>query len=137
MIVLDTNVISEAMRGAAADARVMSWLRGLDEVPVTTVINRAEIMAGVALLPEGAGRSRLQEAAVTAFNGLGVCLPLVPECAAAYGDIVATRQSLGRPIGAMDALIAATARVADAVVATRDLSDFEDLGLALINPWEA
>ena len=63
MIILDTNVISEAMRGPAADAGVLRWLRSLAETPVTTVINRAEILAGIALLPTGERADQLRAAA--------------------------------------------------------------------------
>lgn len=136
MIILDTNVISEAMRGPDADPRVLGWLRSLQQQPVTTVINRAEILAGIALLPGGARRVRLAEVAEAAFSTLGVCLPLVPECAAAYGDIVSRRRADGRPIGGMDALIASIAQVSGAGVATRDHADFDGVGLTLINPWK-
>ena len=135
MIILDTNVVSELMRGADASPRVLSWVRGLRERPVTTVVTRAEILAGVALLPAGSRRDRLRAVATGAFDTLGVCLPLVPECAAEYADIVATRRSAGQAIGAMDGLIAAIARFSGSTVATRDLADFEGLGLELINPW--
>ena len=137
MIILDTNVISEAMRGPNADVRVLAWLRSRPQQPVTTVINRAEILAGLALLPAGDRRQRLLVAAEAAFDMLGVCLPLVPEAAEAYATIVAARQRQGRPIGGMDALIAAIATVADATIATRDVAGFTGIGLTLIDPWEA
>lgn len=136
MIILDTDVISEVMRGPRADARVVDWVRTRPRLPVTTVINRAEIMAGIALLPQGRRRSRLEEVATSAFGGIGICLPLVPECAAHYADIVATRQAGGAPMGAMDALIAAIAREADATIATRNTADFDGLGLQIIDPWQ-
>lgn len=136
MIILDTNVISEAMRGPRADRLVLAWIRGLPARPVTTVLNRAEILAGIAVLPTDARRERLAQAAEAAFSGLGVVLPLVPECTSEYADIVATRRTAGRPIGTMDALIAAIARVTSATLATRDLADFDGLGLHLLNPWE-
>lgn len=137
MIILDTNVISEAMRGPAADPTVLTWLRALGAPPVTTVINRAEILAGIALLPAGARSERLRRAADSAFGALGVCLPLTAECCVHYGDIVARRQRAGRPIGGMDALIAAIARETSATVATCDIDGFADLGLDLVNPWSA
>ncbi|MFC7486520.1 type II toxin-antitoxin system VapC family toxin [Knoellia sp. CPCC 206453] len=136
MILLDTNVISEVMRGPRADRRVLAWVRSLDTIPVTTVINRAEILAGIAVLPSGQRRDLLEAAAHDAFDGLGVCLPVMPEAASAYARIVAERQGAGHPVGAMDALVAAIATVAGATVATRDVADFADLGLPLINPWE-
>ena len=67
---------------------------------------------------------------------LGVCLPLAPECAEEYASVVATRRTAGRPIGGMDALIAAIARVSGASLATRDTGDFDALGLDLIDPWQ-
>ncbi|GAB3742392.1 type II toxin-antitoxin system VapC family toxin [Microlunatus parietis] len=136
MIILDTNVISEVMRGRLAEPSVLNWLGSLRDRPVTTVINRAEIMAGVALLPSGGRRDRLWDAAVAAFDQLGTCLPLVPECASVYAEIVASRRAAGRPIGGMDALIASIARVAGVGIATRDVDGFADLGFEVINPWE-
>ncbi|MDO5533161.1 MAG: type II toxin-antitoxin system VapC family toxin [Propionibacteriaceae bacterium] len=136
MIVLDTNVISEAMRGPDADARVQAWLAALPTVPVTTVMNRAEVLAGLALLPPGRRRERLERAATQAFSGLGVVVPFTEEAAAHYGEIVARRTRAGRPIGALDALIAAICLTVGATLATRDTADFAGLGLDLVNPWE-
>jgi predicted nucleic acid-binding protein len=137
MIILDTNVISEAMRAERADPRVMAWIRGLRTPAVTTAINRAEILAGLALLPPGHRSTALQSKAAAILAGLGVCLPLTDECAPHYADIVATRTTAGRPIGGLDALIAAIARAAGASVATRDIGGFDGLGLDLIDPWVA
>lgn len=135
MIILDTNVISEAMRGPSASPSVLAWIRHLDEQPVTTVVNRAEILAGIAMLPVGARKDRLAEAAGVAFASVGACLPLLPECADEYADIVASRTAAGRPIGGMDALIASIARLNGAGLATRDTGGFEGLGLRLLDPW--
>lgn len=135
MIILDTNVLSELMRGPRADPAVLGWVRQLPETPVTTVVNRAEVLAGVAVLPDSPRRTRLRQVAERAFDTLGICLPLMPECAAEYADIVAARRAAGRPVGGMDALIASIARVSGASVATRDASGFADLGLEIINPW--
>ncbi|CAM3625263.1 type II toxin-antitoxin system VapC family toxin [Occultella aeris] len=134
MIILDTNVISEAMRGPRAAPVVLTWIRDLPEQPVTTVVNRAEILAGIALLPDGAGKERLAAGAEAAFDSLGACLPLLQECASEYAEIVASRRALSRPIGGMDALIASIARVSGAGLATRDVRDFEGLGIVLIDP---
>lgn len=136
MIILDTNVISEVMRGPRADPAVVAWLRSLGEMPVTTVVNRAEVLSGIALLPKGKRRERLWEVAHDAFGRLGVCLPLMPECASAYAEIVATRRSAGRPIGGMDALIGSIAAVAGAQLATRDIDGFDGIGLDLVDPWK-
>lgn len=135
MIVLDTNVISEAMRGELADPRVIAWIRSRPAPLVTTVVNRAEILAGLALLPAGRRSEELRRRAGAVLAGLGVCLPVTDDCAEHYADIVALRARGGRPIGGFDALIAAIARVAGASVATRDVTGFAGIGLDLIDPW--
>lgn len=135
MIILDTNVLSELVRGTHANPQVLAWARTLGEQPVTTVINRAEVLTGLALLPAGRRRTELTAAVDRAFAALPACLPLTAECADAYADIVATRRTEGRPIGGMDALIAAIARVTGAKIATRDTDGFEGLGLTVIDPW--
>jgi toxin FitB len=135
VIVLDTNVISEAMRGPRADAGVRRWILALPNRPVTTVINRAELLGGIAVLPPGHRRDSLRQAAQVALTGLAVCLPLTTGCAEHYADVIANRRRLGRPIGGMDALVAAIVRESGGRLATRDTKDFEGLGLDLVNPW--
>lgn len=137
MIVLDTNVLSELVKGDDGEVRVIRWLRAVEEQPVTTVVNRAELMTGVALLPHGHRRTRLAAVINEALDELGSCLSMTPECADAYGTIVATRARAGRPIGTMDALIASIALVNGAGVATRDTGGFEGLGIRLLDPWLA
>jgi predicted nucleic acid-binding protein len=56
--------------------------------------------------------------------------------ARAYAGIAADRRQAGRPISNFDAQIAATALVARASLATRNISDFEGCGLKLVNPWD-
>lgn len=136
MIVLDTNVVSELMRGRVAAAAVLTWLHGLPALPVTTVINRAEILSGIAILPPGRRRERLAEGAAHILDGLGVCLPFTPSAAEHYAAIVSARRERGRPIGAMDALIAAICRDAEATLATRDSTGFVHTGIRTVDPWQ-
>lgn len=137
MIVLDTNVVSEALRGPDAEPRVITWLRGLGARPVTTVITKAELLAGAAVLPQGARRDALEGGIARVLAQLGVCLPLTDEAAGHYARIVAGRRAAGRPVAGFDALIAAICRSASATLATRNTSDFEGMGLELIDPWQA
>ena len=137
MIILDTNVISELVRGPQADPRVLSWVRSLQEQPVTTALNRAELLAGAALLPEGRRRSVLVDGIARVLTDLRISLPFSADCASAYAEVVAVRTRVGRPIAAMDALIAAIAVVNRAAVATRDGDGFGGLGLNVHDPWEA
>lgn len=134
MIVLDTNVLSELILGDRAEPRVISWMRGLAEQPVTTVINRAELLAGAAMLPAGRRRDGIAAGVDELLSDL-VCLPFTVECSTAYAGVVAARTSAGRPIGPMDALVASIALANDAAVATRDIAGFGGLGLRLVDPW--
>lgn len=135
MIILDTNVLTEVMRGDRGDSRVITWLRGRQESLVSTVINRAEVLSGIALLPDGARKIRMAAGADHAFLGMATILPFTDECAPAFAAILARRRAAGRPADPMDALIAAIAQTNNAGVATRNLSDFEGLGLRLLDPW--
>jgi toxin FitB len=138
MIVLDTNVLSELMRSHPA-APVFAWAAAQPRTALyTTSINKAEILYGIAVLPEGRRRAALAIAAEAMFidDFAGRVLPFDEEAAVHYAEIIAARRREGRPIEAFDAQIAATARVAGAELATRDVGDFTGCGLALVNPWE-
>ena len=139
MIVLDTNVLSELMRSQPA-AAVFAWVAAQPRaVLYTTSVNKAEILYGIAALPDGRRRAGLAAAAEAMFTDdfAGRVLPFDEEAAVHYAEIVAARRREGRPIEAFDAQIAATARVADAELATRDVGDFAGCGLTLVNPWKA
>ncbi|SMO34673.1 type II toxin-antitoxin system VapC family toxin [Propioniciclava tarda] len=136
MIVLDTNVLSETLKSDPSP-RVLDWLLALREQPVTTIITKAELLAGVAILPAGQRRSGLEVAIHRALDQLGVCLPLTDAVVERYAEVVATRRAAGRPIDPFDALIAAICLDAGAALATRNTADFDGLGLTLVNPWDA
>jgi len=138
MIVLDTNVLSELMRSQPG-AAVFAWVAAQPRAALyTTSVNKAEIFYGIAVLPEGRQRAALAAAAEAMFidDFAGRVLPFDKAAAVHYADIVAARRREGRPIEAFDAQIAATARVAGAELATRDVGDFAGCGLILVNPWE-
>jgi predicted nucleic acid-binding protein len=137
MIVLDTNVISELMRPGPHPA-VLSWVAAQPRATLyTTGINQAEILYGIAMLPEGRRRTALGVAAQAMFaeDLAGRVLAFNSAAAVHYAQIVTTRRRMGNPIEAFDALIAATALAAGADVATRDISGFASCGLTLIDPW--
>jgi predicted nucleic acid-binding protein len=138
MIVLDTNIISELMRSEPHPS-VFSWVSAQPRVTLfTTSVNKAEILYGIAMLPEGRRRNALATAADAVFEAdfAGRVLPFDSAAATRYAEIVATRRRSGNPIEAFDAQIAATALVAGASLATRDIGGFAGCGLALIDPWE-
>ncbi len=139
MIVLDTNVISELMR-PEPHLGVFTWIAAQPRSQLyTTHINQAEILFGIAALPEGRRRTALAEAARALFTEdfAEHVLPFGDAAARCYADLVVTRRRAGHPIEGFDALIAATALAAGASVATRDTAGFEGCGLVLINPWAA
>jgi predicted nucleic acid-binding protein len=137
VIILDTNVICELMR-TEPDARVLAWVAAQPRALLcTTHLNQAEILYGIAALPEGRRRAALAVAAAAIFaeDFAGRILPFGAAAAARYPDLVLARRRAGNPIEGFDALIAATALAAGAGVATRDIGGFADCGLILIDPW--
>ena len=141
MLILDTNVISELMRDEPA-ATVKTWWDGqtLTELCTTSVVE-AELFSGAYLLPAGRRRETLLwniENFIAVFFGDRV-LPFDRANALAYAQIMAHRRSIGRSMEGheLDCQIAAIARVNGAAVATRNVRDFTDCGVEIINPWEA
>lgn len=137
MIVLDTNVLSEASRPDPS-IKVLDWMRS---EPLTalfmTTITEAELLFGIALLPPSR-RRRLLESVVAQIleeDFVGRILPFDSAAAREFADIAATRRRAGRPIGEADARIAAIARSRGASLATRNVSDFAACGVTVIDPW--
>ena len=138
MILLDTNVVSELMR-PRPDARVTAFLaaRPLEELFLPSLVV-AEIRYGLARLPDGQRREGLEDLFERLLReGFGDrVLPFDASGATAYARARAARESAGRPIALADALIAGLALAHGAGLATRNVADFELLGLTLLNPWE-
>lgn len=138
MIVLDTNVLSELIK-QAPDERVMRWVDSLDAATVfTTAVTAAEMLYGVARLPEGRRRRQLGDAVHGLLEGdlHGRVEPFDEQAATHYGELVSARERSGRPIGVSDGQIAAICRKHGATLATRDLNDFEGTGIDLVDPWQ-
>ena len=136
MIILDTNVVSELMR-PAGDPRVLNWmLETGDGDLATTAITVAEIEYGLARLPDGSRADALRTAAAALWESFATAiLPFDTAAARDYGALMAARERAGRPTSAFDAQIAAIAKVYKAKVATRNVADFQGMGLKLIDPW--
>jgi predicted nucleic acid-binding protein len=136
MIILDTNVVSELMR-AEPDARVRQWVSGLraDELG-TTAVTVAEIRHGIERLPDGRRKEGLLSAATDLFAAFGQLVqPFDALAAAWFGPVMVRRAGLGLPIEGFDAQIAAICRARGAVLATRNIKDFLETGVEVINPW--
>jgi len=137
MILLDTNVLSELMK-PAPNPGVVRWIAARSAATLyTTSITQAEILHGVMLLPAGKRRTAFQAAAEAMFSDdfSGRILPFGTDAAPLYAQIAVARRKLGRPISHFDAQIAAIARSTGATIATRDIPDFEDCGVKLVDPW--
>ncbi len=139
MVVLDTNVVSETMR-AAPSPEVMVWMDSQRaERLFVAAVTEAEIRAGVAFLPEGVRRRNLTDAAERAFARLFAdrILPFDSRAARVYAEVAARRRRGGRPISLADCQIAAIALSRGMTLATRNVRDFSDTGVELIDPWTA
>jgi toxin FitB len=139
MIVLDTNVLSEAIRPVPS-RRVLDWLAAQQPSGLfTTAISEAELFYGLALLPAGKRRTSLEEALrrMLEEDFAQRVLPFDRAAAGAFAVIASGRRKKGRPISEFDAQIAAVARIHGAAVATRNADDFRDCGIGVIDPWTA
>ena len=138
MIVLDTNVVSEAMK-ATPNPVVLAWL---DEQAAETLylssVTLAELLFGIGVLPAG----RRKEALTQMLDGLLALfedrvLAFDTNAARHYADLAVTARAVGKGFPTPDGYIAAIAKARGFTVATRDVAPFKAVGLNVINPWEA
>jgi hypothetical protein len=138
VFILDTNILSAMMR-LRVEPRVAAWIV---EQPAallfTTALSQAEILSGLAVMPEGRRRLELEAAASAMFleDFDGRVLPFDTKAAAAYAEVFAARRRSGRPAATFDLMIASVALSYGASLVTRDTGGFEGCGLTLINPWD-
>lgn len=138
MFILDTNVVSELMQ-ERPHPTVLEWIDDrLKRDLYVAAVTQAEVLTGIAILPEGKRRQGLAAAADRAFDGIFAdrVLPFDRSAAGAYAKIAAARRSTGRPISQADCQIAAIAAARGGSVVTRNVRDFEGTGVAVVNPWE-
>ncbi len=137
MIILDTNVLSEALKPAPSQA-VLGWLAGQQQLSVfTTAVTEAEVLYGIEIMPAGKRRRQLSEAIEKLFADefQDRILPFDADAAHIFPKIVAARERIGRRIAQFDAMIAAIVHSRHAVLATRNVNDFEHCGIQMANPW--
>ena len=137
MIILDTNVLSELMRPKPSPT-VVAWIAKQPSTEVfTTAITEAEIFYGIELLAKGKRREQLLAAADGLFaeDLAGRIFDFDSDAARAFSKIGVQRRVLGRPISHADAQIAAITLVRRARLATRNLVDFQDCGIDVVDPW--
>lgn len=138
MIILDTNVISEPLR-QKPETRVVEWI---DAQPIETLymsaITVAELRFGIASLPAGKRKDRLQTSLEKQLFPMFAGRILAFNLAASdcYGTLMAQAQSRGLAISTADGYIAAIAAANKMMVATRDEAPFKASGVEVINPWK-
>lgn len=138
MIVLDTNVVSEAMRKAPHPS-VHAWLNDqAAETLYLTSVTMAELLFGIGALPSGKRKNLLAQAAdglLALFDGR--VLPFDTDAARHYADLAVLARKSGRGFPTPDGYIAAIAASRGYIVASRDLAPYEAAGVSTINPWLA
>lgn len=136
MIVLDTNVVSEAMR-PRPDPAVLSWLNDQTiETLYLSSVTLAELLFGLGVLPTGARKNDLAaglDRLLALFQGR--VLAFDRDAARLYADMADQSRSVGRPLPLADGYLAATAASHGFAVATRNVVHFRDTGVELIDPW--
>jgi toxin FitB len=136
VIVLDTNVLSEPMR-QKPDLLVTTWLAAELHPLYITAVSVGELLTGVRNLPAGKRRTGLLDAIETTLSVFSDrILPYDEPAARICGEIQASRRAGGAPLSVEDGMIAAICRHHGAALATRNLKDFANLGISLLNPWE-
>ena len=133
---LDTNAVSEWVK-PRPNPGVIRWMESADEDRVfLSVISLAELRYGVERLPSGARRVRLNigcEMNCRSDSTAGF-YPLVTRSPRRGAEPCRAARRMGRPIGAMDAFLSATAEVHRLTLVTRNVSDFPLLK-SVVNPW--
>ena len=135
---LDTNVTSELIR-LRPDPAVSEWVFNQErETLFLSVITIGELRKGFAILPQGKRRADLEQwldqSLLPSFAGR--VLPVTQSIAESWGILSGGRHLGGRPLAMADGLIAATALDHGLMVVTRNVRDFLDLGVTLLNPWD-
>lgn len=136
MIVLDTNVISEAMKPAPHPA-VLAWLNDqATETLYLSSVTLAELLFGLRALPSGKRKDMLNQA-LDGLLGLfrGRMLPFDSDAARHYAELAVKARAKGRGFPTPDGYIAAIAVSRGFIVASRDTEPYEAAGVPVINPW--
>jgi len=137
MIVLDTNIVSEAMKSEPNPA-VRAWLNKQSaETLYLSSVTLAELLFGIASIPNGKRKDMLSES----LDGLMLLfknriLPFDTDAARKYAELAMVARTAGRGFPTPDGFIAAIAASKGYQVASRDMAPFEAANLDVINPWE-
>jgi toxin FitB len=137
MIILDTNVLSAAM---SADGHAIAWLDRQPHTSIwTTGVTILEIRFGLEIMPVGRRKNERQAAFERLLSDKleSRVLPLDEHAAMQTALIMAARQRAGKPRELRDSMIAGIALAQRAMLATRNVRHFDDLGVPVVDPWSS
>ena len=135
-VLLDTNVLSELVK-PRPDPKVAAFV-AMQSDPVLSAISLHELTYGAERAPDPKRRAKLRTwIASIRVRFTGRLISVTPEIAEQAGRARAAAAALGRPVEALDAFIAASAASCAARLATRNVKDFELLGIEIVNPWDS
>jgi len=137
-VILDTCVISELVT-KKPNPQVVAFVDGLDDDDIfLSVITIGEIIKGIEKLADSPRKLELHrwlhDDLLARFQGR--ILPLDTDTVIGWGELTARTESTGKPMPAIDSLIAATALTNKMTLVTRNVSDFAGAGIEIANPWE-
>ncbi|HWJ47738.1 MAG TPA: type II toxin-antitoxin system VapC family toxin [Candidatus Udaeobacter sp.] len=135
---LDTNCISEITR-VQPEPRVLQWFNVADETLLhLSVLTLGEIRKGIAALPQSARRSQLESWLEVDLQARfsGRVLPVSAAIADRWGVLAAESKRKGRTLSVIDGLLAATALQFNFTIVSRNVNDFADTRVPVVNPWE-
>jgi len=138
MFLLDTNVLSELVK-PVPNLKVLTWLEKADEDRLfLSVVSIAEIKHGISLKDKGRKQNSLtawlENDLLPRFDKH--IIPIDQTIALAWGDLMGLSKRQGRHLAALDGFIAATTKTYHLTLVTRNIKDFDFLGLNLFNPWD-
>jgi len=125
----DTNIISELAR-PQPNPGVLAWITQVSSISLS-VITLEEIAYGLASKPNARVQNWFQEF----LKNYCQVLPIIPEIAQRCGEVRGQLRTQGKPRSQADMLIAATAQLHQLTLVTRNIRDFEDCGISLLNPF--
>jgi tRNA(fMet)-specific endonuclease VapC len=133
---LDTNVPSELTR-PLPEPRVTDWLAAQNDLHLS-VVSIGELRKGLSLLAPSKRRTQLEDWFAESLLPLVAdrILPVTQAVGDRWGTMSADRQLQGKPLAMADGLIAATAVEYELTLVTRNVKDFDGLGLTILNPWQ-
>lgn len=135
---LDTSVLSELVKKNPR-RQVVNWVDEQEESTLfLSVLTVGELEKGIAKLPASARRTNLISWVRRELAGRfgGRLLPIDVRVAERWGTMAGESEKRGKPLPAIDSLLAATALVHDLQIVTRNVADFEPCGVVCVNLWD-